>query len=111
MTTHGDEEDHSVSGTLTEGAEAGTLLLLHGKMLFLTNSAKGNPLGGLYILITDILNYRWPLARASDAFAAVIPTVMQQYCPFRPLGSIGPSGFLQLALKFPPLNVDSSVSQ
>ena len=49
MTTHGDEEDHSVSGTLTEGAEAGTLLLLHGKMLFLTNSAKGNPLGGLYI--------------------------------------------------------------
>ena len=49
MTTHGDEEDHSVSGTLTEGAEAGTLLLLHGKMLFLTDSAKGNPLGGLYI--------------------------------------------------------------
>ena len=49
MMTHDDEEDHSVSGTLTEGAEAGTLLLLHGKILFLTDSAKGNPLGGLYI--------------------------------------------------------------
>ena len=62
-------------------------------------------------VVTGVLNYRWPLARASDAFAAVIPTVMQQYYPFRPLGSIGPSGFLQLALKFPPLNVYSSVSQ
>jgi hypothetical protein len=48
-TNHGNEEDHLVSETLTEDSEAGALLLLHGKMLFLTHSAKGNPLGGLYI--------------------------------------------------------------
>ena len=48
-TKHGNEEDHLVSETLTEDSEAGALLLLHGKMLFLTHSAKGNPLGGLYI--------------------------------------------------------------
>jgi len=40
-----------VSEALTEGSEAGALLLLLGKMLFLTHSAKGNPLGGLYIPI------------------------------------------------------------
>jgi hypothetical protein len=34
MMKHGDEEDHLVLETLTEGSEAGTLLLLHGKMLF-----------------------------------------------------------------------------
>src|SRR5882762_6740919 len=49
-TNHADEEDHLVSEALTEGSEAGALLLLLGKMLFLTHSAKGNPLGGLYIL-------------------------------------------------------------
>ena len=49
MMKHGDEEDHLVLETLTEDSEAGALLLLHGKMLFLTHSAKGNPLGGLYI--------------------------------------------------------------
>ena len=48
-TKDGNEEDHLVSETLTEDSEAGALLLLHGKMLFLTHSAKGNPLGGLYI--------------------------------------------------------------
>jgi len=47
-TKHADEEDH-FSEALTEGSEAGALLLLLGKMLFLTHSAKGNPLGGLYI--------------------------------------------------------------
>ena len=48
LTKHDDEEDH-LSEALTEGSEAGALLLLLGKMLFLTHSAKGNPLGGLYI--------------------------------------------------------------
>jgi len=47
-TKHGNEEDHLVSETLTEDSEAGALLLLHGKMLFLTHSAKGNPLGIRY---------------------------------------------------------------
>jgi hypothetical protein len=56
-TKHGNEEDHLVSETLTEDSEAGALLLLHGKMLFLTHSAKGNPLGGLYIPEFDIYNY------------------------------------------------------
>jgi len=45
---HADEKDHLVSA-LTEGSEAGVLLLLLGKMLFLTYFAKGDPLGGLYI--------------------------------------------------------------
>jgi hypothetical protein len=48
-TKRANEKDHLVSEALTEGSEAGTLLLLLGKMLFLTHSAKGNPLGGLYI--------------------------------------------------------------
>jgi hypothetical protein len=38
-----------VLGTLIEGSEPCVLLLLHGKMLFWPASAKGNPLGGLYI--------------------------------------------------------------
>ena len=42
-------EDRFVSGTLIEGSEPCVLLLLHGKMLFWPASAKGNPLGGLYI--------------------------------------------------------------
>ena len=51
-TKHADEEDH-LSEALTESSEAGALLLLLGKMLFLTHSAKGNPLGGLYIPVFD----------------------------------------------------------
>src|SRR5882762_2314984 len=56
MMKHADEKDHLVSEALTEGSEAGALLLLLGKMLFLTYSAKGNPLGGLYILPKDSQN-------------------------------------------------------
>jgi len=41
MMKHGDEEDHLVLETLTEGSEAGTLLLLHGKMLFWPIPQKG----------------------------------------------------------------------
>ena len=37
-----------------EGSEADALLLLLGEMLFLTYSAKGNPLGGLYILYSAL---------------------------------------------------------
>ena len=55
-----DEKDHLVSEALTEGSEAGALLLLLGKMLFLTYSAKGNPLGGLYIPLV----YALPMQQA-----------------------------------------------
>ena len=59
MTKHTNEKDHLVLEALTEGSEAGTLLLLLGKMLFLTHSAKGNPLGGLYIPMGVCLAWLW----------------------------------------------------
>ena len=54
-------EDCFVSGTLIEGSEPCVLLLLHGKMLFWPASAKGNPLGGLYIQLRQSSNIAWSL--------------------------------------------------
>ena len=64
MTKHTNKEDHLVLEALTEGSEAGALLLLLGKMLFLTHSTKGNPLGGLHIHQSICMGFEYTDAAA-----------------------------------------------